>query len=71
VPTIIESTIKIKAGGKNYSTAISKRFRSVLALHRPGENPTEVKNPKSGKRISHGGKTQMKTSYTYTSMTPL
>lgn len=27
-----------------------------MALHRPGENPIESKNPQSGKKISYGEK---------------
>jgi len=68
-----KSTIpKSKLGAKYYSTAITKGFRSVLALHRPGENPMESENLKVEKTLM-GEKTQIKTSYTctYTCMTPL
>jgi len=44
----------LKLRVKYYSTAITKGFRSVLALHRPGENPMESENLKEGKKLSWG-----------------
>jgi len=52
-----KSTIpKSKLGANYYSIAIMKGFRSVLALHRPGENPMESKNLKVEKKPLMGEK---------------
>jgi len=48
-------------GSQPIAQTILDWFRSVLALHRPGEKPIESKHPQSGEKISYGEKTQMKT----------
>ena len=39
--------------------AYNNWFKSVVALHRPGENPMESKNPENGRKILHEEKTQI------------